>query len=222
MAQHPIPEALILDFGGVLYDIDYDAPVNAFRALGLEDFSGLYHQAAQSPAFDELECGQIAPDAFYSFLEGHCRPGTRRDEVVAAWDSILTGMPACRIPLVQALSAQTRLFIFSNTNVIHARVFEAWMEKNIGLSAFRGAFEGIHYSHELGQRKPEPEAFLTLCRQHRLDPSNTLFIDDSEQHVGGAAHAGLQTHWHNPVSDDVAMWLQSRGFELPESAFRSA
>lgn len=222
MAQHPIPEALILDFGGVLYDIDYDAPVNAFRALGLEDFSGLYHQAAQSPAFDELECGQIAPDAFYSFLEEHCQPGTQRDEVVAAWDSILTGMPACRIPLVQALSTQTRLFIFSNTNVIHARVFEAWMEKHIGLSAFRGAFEGIHYSHELGQRKPEPEAFLTLCRQHRLTPSNTLFIDDSQQHVGGAAHAGLQTHWHNPVSDDVAIWLRSRGFELPESAFRLA
>ena len=84
------------------------------------------------------------------------------------------------------------------------------MEKHIGLSAFRGAFEGIHYSHELGQRKPEPEAFLTLCRQHRLDPSNTLFIDDSEQHVAGAARAGLQTHWHNPVSDDVAVWLREQ------------
>tara|TARA_B110000285_G_scaffold234905_1_gene313614 strand:+ start:1687 stop:2355 length:669 start_codon:yes stop_codon:yes gene_type:complete len=222
MTSRPLPEALILDFGGVLYDIDYDAPVQAFRALGLEDFAGLYHQAAQSPAFDELECGQIAPDAFYAFLEGHCRRGTQRSEVVDAWNSILTGMPSCRIPLVQALSQQTRLFIFSNTNTIHAAVFEAWMEKHLGLSAFRGAFEGIHYSHELGQRKPDPEAFLSICARHRLDPADTLFIDDSEQHVNGAKQAGLQAHWHYPVSTDVAVWLRDRGFDLPESAFRSA
>jgi putative hydrolase of the HAD superfamily len=221
MADTSLPEALILDFGGVLYDIDYDAPVKAFRALGLSDFAGLYHQASQSPAFDELECGQITPDAFYSFLEGHCRKETLREEVVTAWNSILTGMPACRIPLVQSLSSQTRLFIFSNTNVIHAHVFESWIEKNLGLSAFRGAFEAIHYSHELGQRKPKPDAFLALCRQHRLNPSNTLFVDDSEQHVSGAKRAGLQTHWHNPVSNDIAIWLAKRGFDLPEGAFRS-
>jgi putative hydrolase of the HAD superfamily len=119
------------------------------------------------------------------------------------------------------LSSQTRLFIFSNTNVIHAHVFESWIEKNLGLSAFRGAFEAIHYSHELGQRKPKPDAFLALCRQHRLNPSNTLFVDDSEQHVSGAKRAGLQTHWHNPVSNDIAIWLAKRGFDLPEGAFRS-
>ena len=33
-----LPEAVILDFGGVLYDIDYDAPVRAFKTLGVEDF----------------------------------------------------------------------------------------------------------------------------------------------------------------------------------------
>ena len=35
-----LPEAVILDFGGVLYDIDYDAPVRAFKALGVDDFAG--------------------------------------------------------------------------------------------------------------------------------------------------------------------------------------
>ena len=27
--------------------------------------------------------------------------------------------------------------------------------------------------------------------------------------------------WHHPVEDDVAIWLSKRGFDLPESAFRS-
>ena len=215
-----IPEALILDFGGVLYDIDYNAPAEAFALLGLTDFKGLYQQSAQAHEFDELECGRITPDRFYQFMESHCRPGTRREEVVEAWNSILIGMHASRISLVQALGKQTRLFLFSNTNVIHARIFEAWMEKHLGLSAFRNAFEGIHYSHEMGIRKPDPTAFSSLCERHGIQVQNALFIDDSKQHVDGARVAGLEAHWHHPVQEDVAIWLAERGFELPQEAFR--
>ena len=221
MTNLPLPEALILDFGGVLYDIDYEAPVRAFAALGVSDFAGLYQQSAQSPMFDDLECGRISPSNFYAQMQSHCAPETTLAEVAQAWNSILTGMHASRIPLVQALGKQTRLFLLSNTNVIHAHVFEAWMEKRFGLSSFRGAFEGIHYSQEMGQRKPDLEAFLSLCSRHRVDPSRTIFIDDSEQHVKGARAAGLDVHWHHPVEDDVAIWLSKRGFDLPESAFRS-
>tara|TARA_B100000768_G_scaffold181957_1_gene207743 strand:- start:423 stop:1091 length:669 start_codon:yes stop_codon:yes gene_type:complete len=222
MAIRLLPEALILDFGGVLYDIDYEAPVRAFEALGVADFAGLYKQSAQSPMFDDLECGRISRDHFYSQMQAHCAPGTTRLEVVDAWNSILTGMHPSRISMVQALGRQTRLFLFSNTNVIHAHVFEAWMEENVGLSAFRRAFEGIHYSHEMGERKPNPDSFLSLCSRHRLAPEKTLFIDDSEQHVNGARDAGLEAHWHHPVEDDVAIWLSQRGFELPEAAFRES
>jgi FMN phosphatase YigB (HAD superfamily) len=53
-----------------------------------------------------------------------------------------------------------------------------------------------------------------------VDPRKAIFIDDSEQHVKGAHAAGIETHWHNPVESDVAIWLAQRGFELPDSAFR--
>lgn len=218
----PLPEAVILDFGGVLYDIDYDAPVRAFAALGVEDFAGLYKQAAQSPEFDDLECGRIAPEAFYQFMEAHCAPGTTRQQVIDAWNCILIGMHRSRMALVQALGKQTRLYIFSNTNVIHAHVFEAWIESHYGLSAFRSAFEGIHYSHEMGARKPDPMAFKSLCARHGVAPECSLFIDDSKQHVEGALVAGLETHWHHPVEDDVAIWLANRGFDLPAEAFKPA
>ena len=66
-----LPEAATFDFGGVLYDIDYDAPVRAFKALGVDDFAGLYKQASQSPEFDDLESGRIAPEAFLAICEGH-------------------------------------------------------------------------------------------------------------------------------------------------------
>jgi len=41
-------EAVIFDFGGVLYEIDYHAPVQAFEKLGCENFDSLYSKAQQS------------------------------------------------------------------------------------------------------------------------------------------------------------------------------
>jgi putative hydrolase of the HAD superfamily len=42
-------------------------------------------------------------------------------------------------------------------------------------------------------RKPDPITFKEVCNFNRLTPKNTLFIDDSIQHVIGAQNAGLQT-----------------------------
>jgi len=42
---------IIFDFGGVLFDIDYDAPVRAFAALGGKEFDAIYAQSAQSDLF---------------------------------------------------------------------------------------------------------------------------------------------------------------------------
>jgi len=213
-----LPEAVILDFGGVLYDIDYDAPVRAFAALGVADFAGIYHQDNQSDLFDDLETGGIAPQAFLRALQQHCRPGTSLSAVSAAWDSILTGMRSDRLGMLMHLASQTRLFLLSNTNVLHARRFEAWIETNLGsLAAWRGGFEAVHYSHELGMRKPHPSTFRRVCEMHGLSPERTWFIDDSRQHVEGALSAGLQaTHLQLPGPLDVRDLLVQRGFSLPD------
>jgi putative hydrolase of the HAD superfamily len=51
------------------------------------------------------------------------------------------------------------------------------------------------------KRKPHPETFLHLCEIHQILPSETLFIDDSIQHVEGAKKAGLQTLHLTPEKD---------------------
>ncbi len=53
---------LILDFGGVLLKIDYDAPVREFRKLGIENFQHLFAQASQSTLMDDFEKGNITEE----------------------------------------------------------------------------------------------------------------------------------------------------------------
>jgi len=60
-------------------------------------------------------------------------------------------------------------------------------------------FDQVYYSCSLGMRKPEPEIYLKLINDHALKPSETLYIDDTIQHVEGAAHVGLIAVTYDPA-----------------------
>ncbi len=43
-------------------------------------------------------------------------------------------------------------------------------------------------------RKPDPDIFEFVLQEQNLEPEETLFIDDSPQHLKTANNLGLQTH----------------------------
>ena len=45
----------------------------------------------------------------------------------------------------------------------------------------------------MGMRKPNADIFEYVLKEQKLDPSHTLFIDDSPQHLRTADSLGLQT-----------------------------
>lgn len=182
---------LIFDLGGVLFRIDYDAPVRAFREMGCGDFDRLFSQAVQRPEFDLFETGRMSGDDFIAFLQ-EVSGVANSDRVVNAWNSILIGPWSDRIQHVAELRySGYRTFLLSNTNSIHVGAFEAMMAGIPETSGFHGAFERVYYSNEIHMRKPDPEIFLYVCRENGLVPEETLFIDDSPQHIRGAQSIGL-------------------------------
>jgi FMN phosphatase YigB (HAD superfamily) len=181
---------IILDFGGVLFDIDYHAPHREFAKLGWEHFNEDYSQASQNEIYDLLETGKIEVAEFWSYLASRM-PMATQTQIAAAWNSILLYPISSRITQLPILKKYYRTFLLSNTNAIHAPVFEEMMKQTGEWTIMENALEAIHYSQDLGKRKPHPETFLHVCQLHALDPSETLFVDDSIQHVKGAREAGL-------------------------------
>jgi HAD superfamily hydrolase (TIGR01509 family) len=185
---------VIFDFGGVLFEIDYDLPVKAFAELGYGSFADVYTQAAQNVMFDQLETGRIDNESFMQYLHGMV-PGASRTEVDQAWNSILLHILPEQVHFVrQVKDSGRRTFMLSNTNAIHVAEFEKMIAEKMSFSTFRDAFEKIYYSNVIGIKKPYPETYLKVCEWNGLIPSETLFIDDSIQHVLGAEKAGLQTY----------------------------
>lgn len=210
MKQLPSPsaiDAIVLDFGGVLYDIDYHAPARAFRALGMQNFEEIYSQASQTDLFDRLETGKISNSDFIDALHSYVPEGVTKGEVLEAWNVILLGIPKERIDFVHQLRANFRTFLLSNTNAIHVEQFEQDIDETMGLQHFRSAFEKIYYSNVMGIKKPYPKTFLEVCEWNGLTPERTLFIDDSAQHVEGALKAGLHAYHLEVPQEDIRVLL---------------
>ena len=189
---------VIFDFGGVLFEIDYDLPAQAFQQLGFPGFRDLYTQAAQNPIFDLLETGKVSNEEFMAFLHEFV-PNATREQVAHAWNVILLHIMPEEVAVVKrAKDAGFRTFLLSNTNAIHVEAFEQMIADRMDVSAFKAAFEVIYYSNVLGMKKPHPETFLHVCALNNLKPEETLFIDDSLQHVQGAVEAGLQGYYLKP------------------------
>ena len=188
---------VILDFGGVLYQIDHARTAAAFDALGLRDFAREYAHQGQSRLVSDLERGQISETQFLGSLQLRCRQGTTLAQVQDAWNAVLIGPRPDILPVLKSLAGSHDLLLFSNTNSIHAAHFEQQILGTLG-TTFHESFRQVVYSHRLGERKPNPEAFEQVTQQCGLDPESVLFIDDTRDNITAARRAGWNAVYHNP------------------------
>ncbi len=186
---------IIFDLGGVLLNLDFEAAFKAFRALGLSDRVVDYKQAYADPVFYELETGKIDPPAFRSGVRRLLNnPGVTDAEIDHAWCSIILDIPAERVRVIQELTRNFNIFLFSNTNAIHVEKMHAEFRAIHGLE-FSSLFVKDYYSHELKERKPDLSSYKKVIRLSGVNPEKTLFVDDLEQNILGAQKAGLKTFW---------------------------
>jgi glucose-1-phosphatase len=62
-----------------------------------------------------------------------------------------------------------------------------------GEADFSCFFDKAYYSHLMKKRKPEIEIFEQVLNENNLSAEETLFIDDSQENLKGAARIGIQT-----------------------------
>lgn len=196
-------DTLLLDLGGVLIDVDYEAAARAFADLGLGDFGALYSKARQDHLFDGFETGHISPAQFRDRIRALFGRPLTDAQIDGCWNAMLGSIPPARIALVERLKQHYQVLLLSNTNAIHVPAFEAIVARENGIVDFKGLFHGAYYSCGIGLRKPDAEAFLHVLALHGATPARTLFIDDSIQHVEGARKAGLHAEHLDLAQEDV-------------------
>lgn len=196
-------DAIIFDLGGVIINLNYQLTIDAFIKLGVKDLNITYSQFQQTSLFDDYETGEISTQQFINSIKNHVPSSVTPNEIVHAWNAMILAFPIENLQVLEQLSKQKKLYLLSNTNAVHLQKVEQRLTQQTS-KKLSDYFIKTYYSHEINMRKPHAEIFQFLCDDARIDPSKTLFIDDSEQHLLGAASIGLSTKlWqqNEPLTD---------------------
>src|SRR5690554_5280868 len=193
---------IIFDLGGVLLNIDYLKTVEAFANLGMQNPEQAFSKEVQAEFFQSFEKGLISENVFVTEIQKQFE-NVSRQKVIDAWNALLGDFPVKRFEYLQSLKPRYRLFLLSNTNIIHLNAFREIIDSSVGWTAFTDLFDGIGYSHELKMRKPDAEIFYKLMDIYNLTPEETCFIDDTEMHVIAARATGIEAIH---LKDDNEIW----------------
>jgi FMN phosphatase YigB (HAD superfamily) len=184
--------SIIFDFGGVIYDIDHNLSKLAFQKLGVDNFDQLYGHHVQTHIFEQFETGKIDAEAFLAYLAKFLPAKTSKEDIIDAWCALLIGIDERKTNLLLELKKDYRLFLLSNSNILH---YQRFIEEVNGIADLRSVFDDVWFSHEKGKRKPDLSFFNELVEANQLNVKETLFIDDLLTNIKAAEKVRLKT-WH--------------------------
>lgn len=185
---------IIFDLGGVIYDIRYENIADKFRNYGVTEFEKLYSKASQTDTIDLFEEGKISPAEFRDYLRTLSPVSLSDAQIDEAWNAILIGIPKERLELLGMLRLKYNIFLYSNTNQINYDKFTSELREKYGFDIFEVTFKKAYFSQILQIRKPKAEGFKAILSEQGLNPEETLFIDDSPQHIEGARKVGINAY----------------------------
>lgn len=184
-------KAIVFDLGGVLFDLDTDACIRAFReGLGFEKIVEILDKCHQKGIIGQLECGDLSADEFRAEVLRDSRPDAVPADVDQAFCALLADFPQDKADLIRDLSKQYALYILTNNNPITMVRSHEMMEER-GLD-WQRVFRAEFVSCEMKMLKPSREIYAEMVRRVGLPAEEILFIDDSQNNVDAASALGIR------------------------------
>lgn len=193
---------IIFDLGKVLLNLDFDASIKAFEKLGADSEILDHKNAYADPVFYNLEIGKITPEEFRNTVRIILDNENASDkEIDDAWYAMILDIPKKRVNKLLELNEKYNIYLYSNTNKIHIDKLLVEFKAAHGIE-FPSLFKTAYYSHEIKDRKPEVSSFEKVIKLSKVNPAETLFVDDLEKNIVAAEKAGLNTLW---LKEDMEM-----------------
>lgn len=185
---------IIFDYGNVIFEIDFKRTQDALLQLGIKNSTDFFAHKSHHNLFNDFETAAISPAEFRTGIREAAGNNDLTDEEIdAAWNSLLIGVPPGIHDVLLKVKQRYRTFLLSNNNETHYIYITEYLKKEFNMADNSSLFEKAYYSQHMFLRKPNVEIFEQVIRENGLNPMETLFIDDSPQHIEGARLAGLNT-----------------------------
>ncbi|WNJ16350.1 HAD family phosphatase [Pontibacter sp. G13] len=121
------------------------------------------------------------------------------------WSEMLGGANEETVKLLKELVDAPHLDVFALTNW-SAETFPIAQEQ----FGFLGWFKDTVVSGEVNMKKPDPKIYQLMLNQFKIDPNETVFLDDSMPNVKGAEAVGIKA-LHFESAEKLATDLRELG-----------
>lgn len=179
-------DALLFDLGRVVIDFDFERALTAWQAHSRLPPERLRELFAHDEPFRRFEVGALGREDYYAYLRDLLALEGELERIEAGWNATLIGEITETLQLVDAVRDRIPCHAITNTNPSHLAAIH---QSHPGLLP---RFRRVFASHEIGCRKPEPQAFRHVLRELGVAPERTLLFDDLQANVDGARRCGMQ------------------------------
>jgi len=196
---------IIFDFGGVLIDLNQQACIDAFAALGVPEVGDYLTNYGHIGPFGDFENGSIHTEEFRKEIRKISKVTLTDEQIDTAWKTFLIHTPVNKMHMVHELAKKYRVLLLSNTNPIHITKLKEFDEAGYPV---KECFEKLYLSYQIGACKPERSVFEHVIKDAGLIPEETLLVDDAPANCRTAAEMGMRTFQPLPFEDFTGDLLQ--------------
>jgi len=197
-------KTLLFDVGGVVIDFDFRRAFRVWESISLLSCVEMESTFKFDAAYEQHERGEVTAKEYFSHLATTLELQDNHVRIAEGWNAIFV----CEITetrlMLQAARGQFPCYALTNTNATHHATWSAMFPK------VWSSFERVFASHEMGCRKPEPQAFEYIAHALGVSLDSIMFFDDVLENVEAATKQGLHAvHARSP--QDVRKALQAIG-----------
>jgi putative hydrolase of the HAD superfamily len=185
---------IIFDLGGVVLDIDESIVYKELEKMGINT-SELAHSKDLMEILSKFDTGIYTAPTFRKKMKALIGQEKMTDQKFdSIWDAMLLDIPRERIEAIEKVKKHYKIFLMSNSNVIHYDLYVRDLQLRFGYNEFDELFNKSYFSFAEHLEKPDPR-FLELILDHEgLLPEETLFIDDTAANIKVAQSLGINTY----------------------------
>ena len=187
---------IIFDFGDVFINLDKMASSRELQKLGLKEVSQKMVEINI-----KYEKGNISTNEFIAFYS-KIFPQLSIADMKSAWNAVLLDFPFRRLEFLERISKKYNVYLLSNINDLHINHSRQIIGESF-YQRFISCFKKVYFSHEINMRKPDNEIFEFVINDSKLDPKETIFVDDMQENTDSAKAIGMHVWNIKPGVEDV-------------------
>jgi len=200
-------KAIIFDLGGVL--IDWNPRYVYRKIFKTEDEVEWFLENVATPEWNEnQDAGYPLHEATEELIAKHPEWEPEIKAYYGRWLEMLGDAIHETAEILYELKQSGKYKLYALTNWSGETFPHA-----LARFEFFKLFDGIVVSGEEKMRKPSAEFYKIILDRYHLDPSKTVFIDDSLRNIQGAEAVGITgIHFHNP--SQLKEELRKKGIDV--------